>query len=135
LSGCYERGGERTGAGTGTVATWRRREGAVRSVWHAHEQGPSAGSGASTTEVSSGQARGAEERRGSGQVGPIWKREGRVGHAWNTWVGRGEGRSWGGPERTSYVKGPPNVLAGIPIYGSGGASYVNSKLQVYYKRK
>jgi hypothetical protein len=83
LSGCYERGGERTGAGTSTVATWRRREGAVWSVWHAHEQGPSAGSGASATKASSGQARGAEqrsgERRGSGQVGPVWKREGARG--------------------------------------------------------
>jgi hypothetical protein len=40
LSGCYEQGGERIGAGTGTMATWRRREGAVPSVRHTHKKGP-----------------------------------------------------------------------------------------------
>jgi hypothetical protein len=84
MSGCYERGGERTGVGIGTAATWRRREGGVQSVWHAHEQGPSAGSGMGAIEAGSGRARSAEQRSeerrgGSGRVGPIWKREGARG--------------------------------------------------------
>jgi hypothetical protein len=58
----HERGGERTWAGIGTAATWRRRGGAVQSVWHAHEQGPSAGSGMGTIEAGSGRARSAEQR-------------------------------------------------------------------------
>jgi hypothetical protein len=60
--------------------------GGVQSVWHAHEQGPSAGSGTGVIEAGSGRARSAEQRSGerrggvrSGGVGPIWKREGARG--------------------------------------------------------
>jgi hypothetical protein len=73
LSCCYELGRERTRAGTGTVATWRRREGGgFQSAWHAHEQGRPAGSGTSATEAGNGLVRGAEQR--SGERGGVWAR-------------------------------------------------------------
>jgi hypothetical protein len=58
LSGCYEWGGERTGAGTSTVTTWRRRE---------------EGSGRRSTLMSRGPRLAAVRVRGggSGRVGPI----------------------------------------------------------------
>jgi hypothetical protein len=77
-------------------------------VWHAHEQGPLAGNGAGVIEAGSGRARSAEQRSGERRGGPVrWapfgRERGHVGHAWNMWVGRGEGRSWGGPERTMQI--------------------------------
>jgi hypothetical protein len=86
MSGCYERGGERTGVGIGTAATWRRREGGVQSVWHAHEQGPSAGSGAGVIEAGSGRARSAEQRSGERRGGPVGWGGAHLEERGGTWV-------------------------------------------------
>jgi hypothetical protein len=76
--------------------------GVARSARHAHEQGPPANSGAGVTEAGSGRARGAEQRSGErgGPVGwaPSRRERGRVGHTWNTWASRGEGKNGSGPK-------------------------------------
>jgi hypothetical protein len=77
-SGCYEPGGERTGAGTSDVSTWRRRGGELKCAQQGRWRS-SAGKGVDTTEAV-----------------PCRKRN--RGTGWHAWPAEEEGK-WAGPKR------------------------------------
>jgi hypothetical protein len=77
-SGCYELGGERTGAGTSDASTWRRRGGESKCAQQGRWRS-SASKGVDVAEAAAGQKR----NRGAG---------------WHAWPAEEEGK-WVGPKR------------------------------------